>query len=274
MEDYAIDFDELLDEEFGKDAGAPNEDFEAKEEKRYAITFSEKMRREFEYEGKPLSAVKVPNADLDDKSPWAEFVISSKMVHKSKYKDGQLFVYLPESETLTLKKSVAKADPETGEKAYEELPPEKVTAKELYERIAASRRAYRQDRAEGEPDAKKAGGAEYVRIGFSKKCVREFESKDGRKLASISVPPAPNDEEGKWQSFVVPADAVKESKFDERKAYISLPADKAVTLTSSRKETDAEGKDAYATEKQEASPAEIKARFAAGKPQQKKQKSI
>ena len=45
--------------------------------------------------GHELVEVKIPNADKDDHTPWASFVISPKMIHDNKFGKG-VWMKLPE----------------------------------------------------------------------------------------------------------------------------------------------------------------------------------
>lgn len=58
--------------------------------------------------GKELVEVKIPNADQNDKTPWASFVISPKMVHDNKFsKTGKgVWMKLPEDGTTVVKKPI------------------------------------------------------------------------------------------------------------------------------------------------------------------------
>ena len=56
--------------------------------------------------GKELVEVKIPNADQNDKTPWASFVISPRMIHDNKFsKTGKgVWMKLPEDGTTVVKK--------------------------------------------------------------------------------------------------------------------------------------------------------------------------
>ena len=58
--------------------------------------------------GKELVEVKIPNADQNDKTPWASFVISPKMIHDNKFsKTGRgVWMKLPEDGTTVVKKPI------------------------------------------------------------------------------------------------------------------------------------------------------------------------
>lgn len=53
--------------------------------------------------GKELVEVRIPNADPADKTPWASFVISSKMIHDNKFGKG-VWMKLPEDQTTRVSK--------------------------------------------------------------------------------------------------------------------------------------------------------------------------
>ena len=48
--------------------------------------------------GKELVEVKIPNADQNDKTPWASFVISPKMIHDNKFSKTGKGVWMSASE--------------------------------------------------------------------------------------------------------------------------------------------------------------------------------
>lgn len=58
--------------------------------------------------GKELVEVRIPNADQNDKTPWASFVISPKMIHDNKFsKTGKgVWMKLPEDGTTVVKKPI------------------------------------------------------------------------------------------------------------------------------------------------------------------------
>ena len=58
--------------------------------------------------GKELVEVKIPNADQNDKTPWASFVISPNMIHDNKFsKTGKgVWMKLPEDGTTVVKKPI------------------------------------------------------------------------------------------------------------------------------------------------------------------------
>ena len=53
--------------------------------------------------GTTLVEVKIPNEDAKDRSPWASFVISPKMIHDNKYGKG-VWMKLPADETIRIGK--------------------------------------------------------------------------------------------------------------------------------------------------------------------------
>lgn len=55
--------------------------------------------------GHPLVEVKIPNMDPADKSPWASFVISPKMIHENQFGKG-VWMKLPEDGTTRISKPV------------------------------------------------------------------------------------------------------------------------------------------------------------------------
>ncbi|MEE8886121.1 MAG: hypothetical protein SOI56_06065 [Eubacteriales bacterium] len=69
--------------------------------------------------GKQLVEVKIPNTDPDDKTPWASFVISPKMIHDNKFGKG-VWMKLPEDGQTRIRKSVMTGIDETGKKTWED----------------------------------------------------------------------------------------------------------------------------------------------------------
>ena len=55
--------------------------------------------------GHELVEVKIPNADKDDHTPWASFVISPKMIHDNKFGKG-VWMKRPEDGTTKVSKPV------------------------------------------------------------------------------------------------------------------------------------------------------------------------
>lgn len=68
--------------------------------------------------GKQLVEVKIPNVDPDDKTPWASFVISPKMIHDNQFGKG-VWVKLPEDGITRIKKPVIKGQNEEGKNIWE-----------------------------------------------------------------------------------------------------------------------------------------------------------
>lgn len=70
--------------------------------------------------GKQMVEVKIPNVDPKDRTPWASFVISPKMIHDNKFGKG-VWMKLPEDGTTRVKKPVCKgADSTSGKKIWED----------------------------------------------------------------------------------------------------------------------------------------------------------
>lgn len=67
--------------------------------------------------GKELVEVKIPNADPVDKTPWASFVISPKMIHDNKFGKG-VWMKLPEDGTTKVSKPVILGEKEDGKKEW------------------------------------------------------------------------------------------------------------------------------------------------------------
>ncbi len=68
--------------------------------------------------GTELVEVKIPNVDEADKSPWASFVISPKMVHDNKFGKG-VWMKLPAEDTIRIGKPVLKGQNEEGKNIWE-----------------------------------------------------------------------------------------------------------------------------------------------------------
>ncbi len=77
------------------------------ERKEIAIKFGKGLVGEpfLSKNGKELVEVKIPNVDKKDKSPWASFVISPKMIHNNKFGKG-VWMKLPENGTTKIKKPI------------------------------------------------------------------------------------------------------------------------------------------------------------------------
>jgi hypothetical protein len=67
--------------------------------------------------GHELVEVKIPNADKDDHTPWASFVISPKMIHDNKFGKG-VWMKLPEDGTTKVSKPVILGEKEDGKKEW------------------------------------------------------------------------------------------------------------------------------------------------------------
>lgn len=77
--------------------------------------------------GTTLVEVKIPNADPADKTPWASFVISPKMIHDNKFGKG-VWMKLPANDMIRV-----------GKPAFEEQTPEgKNIWKREYRQVTAS----------------------------------------------------------------------------------------------------------------------------------------
>ena len=60
--------------------------------------------------GKELVEVKIPNADPADKTPWASFVISPKMIHDNKFGKGVWLKIRPPASPSPLSSRRARMD--------------------------------------------------------------------------------------------------------------------------------------------------------------------
>ena len=79
------------------------------------IKFSRKLARPFTSKsGKDMVAIKIPNADPEDKNAWEEFVLPVKMVHSDHYGSKSLWAEIPADGTTVLSRS-EKPSAETGE---------------------------------------------------------------------------------------------------------------------------------------------------------------
>lgn len=68
--------------------------------------------------GKELVEVKIPNEDPADKSPWASFVVSPKLIHDNKFGKG-VWMKLPEDGTTKVTKPIFIGTMPNGKKAWE-----------------------------------------------------------------------------------------------------------------------------------------------------------
>ena len=75
--------------------------------------------------GKTLVEVKIPNTDEKDKTPWASFVISPKMIHDNKYGRG-VWMKLASDETIRIGKPVLEGQTAEGKniwkRGYRQIP--------------------------------------------------------------------------------------------------------------------------------------------------------
>ena len=94
----------------------------AEQEKRKEITlkFSKKMVGEpfMSKQGVELVSIKIPNADPQDKSPWASFVVGANRVHEDKFGKG-MWTKLPEDGQTTVRKPVVIGE-QDGKRLYED----------------------------------------------------------------------------------------------------------------------------------------------------------
>ena len=95
----------------------------AEQEKRKEITlkFSKKMVGEpfMSKKGVELVSIKIPNADPEDKTPWASFVVGANRVHEDKFGKG-MWTKLPEDGETTVKKPVCIGEGEDGKRIWED----------------------------------------------------------------------------------------------------------------------------------------------------------
>lgn len=68
--------------------------------------------------GKELVEVKIPNTDPADKTPWASFVISPKMIHDNKFGKG-VWMKLPEDQTTRVSKPFIVTTGPDGQRRWE-----------------------------------------------------------------------------------------------------------------------------------------------------------
>lgn len=75
--------------------------------------------------GKELVEVKIPNVDENDRTPWASFVISPKMIHDNKFGKG-VWMKLVSDETIRIGKPVLEGQTPEGKniwkRDYREIP--------------------------------------------------------------------------------------------------------------------------------------------------------
>ncbi len=94
---------------------ANGEMIEIPEQKEVAIKFGKGLVGEpfTSKSGRELVEVRIPNADREDHTPWASFVISPKMIHDNKFGKG-VWMKLPEDGTTRVSKAVADGTREDG----------------------------------------------------------------------------------------------------------------------------------------------------------------
>lgn len=102
-----------------EEARARGETFEAVEKKEITIKFGKGLVGEHftSKSGHELVEVKIPNQDPEDKTPWASFVISPKMIHENKFGKG-VWMKLPEDGTTRISKPIVAGTKEDGRKEW------------------------------------------------------------------------------------------------------------------------------------------------------------
>jgi hypothetical protein len=83
--------------------------------------------------GTTLVEVKIPNADPADKTPWASFVISPKMIHDNKFGKG-VWMKLPANDMIRVGKPVLEGQTPEGKNIWKREY-RQVTASELKEMV-------------------------------------------------------------------------------------------------------------------------------------------
>lgn len=93
---------------------------EAEKRKEITLKFSKKMVGEpfTSKQGIELVSIKIPNADPQDKSPWASFVVGANRVHDDKFGKG-MWTKLPEDGFTTVRKPVVIGEKD-GKRVYED----------------------------------------------------------------------------------------------------------------------------------------------------------
>ncbi|MDD6445057.1 MAG: hypothetical protein PUF81_04350 [Lachnospiraceae bacterium] len=81
--------------------------------------------------GTTLVKVEIPNADPADKTPWASFVISPKMIHDNKFGNG-VWMKLPANDMIRVGKPVLEGQTPEGKNIWKREY-RQVTASELKE---------------------------------------------------------------------------------------------------------------------------------------------
>jgi hypothetical protein len=91
----------------------------AQEKKEISIKFGKGLVGEpfTSKSGHPFVEVKIPNVDPADKSPWASFVISPKMIHENQFGKG-VWMKLPEDGTTRISKPVITGTGPDGKKIW------------------------------------------------------------------------------------------------------------------------------------------------------------
>ena len=106
------------------------------------IKFSRKLARAFTSKGgKDMVAIKIPNADPEDKSAWEEFVLPVTMVHCDHVGSKSLWAKLPADGTTTLSRSI-KPSTEDGTWEREERTVDNKTLKSMVEAYKLKPKAY------------------------------------------------------------------------------------------------------------------------------------
>ena len=97
------------------------------------IKFSRKLARPFTSKsGKDMVAIKIPNADPEDKNAWEEFVLPVKMVHSDHYGSKSLWAEIQADGNTVLTRSM-KPSSENGSWSKEEKTVDNKTLKSMVE---------------------------------------------------------------------------------------------------------------------------------------------
>jgi hypothetical protein len=97
------------------------------------IKFSRKLARPFtSSNNKDMVAIKIPNADPNDKQSWEEFVLPVHMVHSDHYGSKTLWAKIPADGTTTLSRAVKPLE-EGGNWSRTERTVDNVTLKSMVE---------------------------------------------------------------------------------------------------------------------------------------------
>ncbi len=116
--------------------------------------------------GHELVKVKIPNADKDDHTPWASFVISPKMVHDNKFGKG-VWMKLPEDGTIRVSKPKLVGKTPEGKNKWENEFKE-VSATELKDMIESYKTKERGSLLDNLKDKKKESARQLVKEHTSK----------------------------------------------------------------------------------------------------------